>query len=528
MRVNNRVLKRTDSLRFKLSLIAAFFSTFILCFSGFTTYANQMRSYKAMCLENVRNVGYYLEKLIQDSAEEFLYYQKYYMEHFADVDVPYDFDDYNLAQRKMLMMLFNSKNEIFDSDAGINPDAFSDEEKKAYFIYTHEYWLLTFEHAREAFNLPYTYYIVPKEDEYKMVYMIDGERSYKGPDGKKAEQGEFLYLGDEYYNAPEEYPVQWNTWFTGEIQNDFQIWNNAWGYTYAYYIPLIINGQKLGLIGTEIKVENVNKAILHNTLKLTGFMAAALVFLFALLMAFINQRYIQKVVRLETLMRKFARNKDPKIVSEIREGITGNNEITLVCHQFADMILELEKYMNNLVETNKELQVTRHHADLMNELANKDSLTGIRNKTAYDNEVVHIEAELAAGRKEFGIVMIDLNYLKQINDTYGHALGNVSIKKLCEEICAVFVHSPVFRVGGDEFVVILENSAYENVVALIERLNENLDSLRDAEGLEQWERVSAAVGYALYDDKIDTGVASVFKRADKAMYERKHAMKAER
>ena len=485
-----------------------------------------MKSYKAMCLEDVRNVGYYLEKLIQTSVEEFSFYQNYYMEHFAEVDIPYDFTEYNSAKTTLLRMLCKSDNPLFFDGSEISFDSLTHEEREAYFIYLHEFWLLTFEEARAAFNLPYTYYLVPKEDEFKMVYMVDGERTHKGPDGSKADEGEFLYLGDEYLDPPEKYPVQWNTWFTGEVQDDFQVWDNQWGHTYACYVPLFINGKKLGLIGAEIQVENVNKAILHNTLWQVGAMAVGLFLFLLVLMLFVNYRYVQRVITLEAQMREYSIEKDPEIVSRIKENIRGHNEISLLCARFADMVLEIEDYIVNLLATRKELQITKHHANLMNELANKDALTGVRNKNAYDSEIIRLEEKLAHGKKEFGIVMIDLNYLKHINDTYGHDQGNIAIKKLCQLVCDVFVHSPVFRIGGDEFVVILENSAYKNINSLVLKLNESLEALKSLDNLDEWEKISAAVGFALYNEDTDEDVASVFKRADKAMYERKRAMKA--
>ena len=96
--------------------------------------------------------------------------------------------------------------------------------------------------------------------------------------------------------------------------------------------------------------------------------------------------------------------------------------------------------------------------------------------------------------------MVDLNFLKRINDTYGHEQGNIAIKKLCYIVCHVFEHSPVFRIGGDEFVIILENDDYKNIESLIKEFNDNAS--------------------------IDSSAANVFKRADKAMYNRKREMKA--
>ena len=158
--------------------------------------------------------------------------------------------------------------------------------------------------------------------------------------------------------------------------------------------------------------------------------------------------------------------------------------------------------------------------------ANIDALTKVRNKRAYDLEVQRVEQELRDGKTDVGIAMIDMNYLKRTNDVYGHEQGNASLQKLCQTICGVFKHSPVFRVGGDEFVVILENHDYENLDALKIKFEAELRKLNNPD--KPWESVSAAAGYALYDPAVDDGVESVFKRADEQMYERKKEMKAAR
>jgi len=120
--------------------------------------------------------------------------------------------------------------------------------------------------------------------------------------------------------------------------------------------------------------------------------------------------------------------------------------------------------------------------------------------------------------------MIDLNNLKKINDNFGHDKGDIAIQRLCGMICAVFKHSPVFRLGGDEFAVVLEGHDLENVDALMQRLQGDIDRNRADETLQPWERTSAAVGFARYGEG-DT-LEAVFKRADKAMYARKAEMKA--
>ena len=91
-------------------------------------------------------------------------------------------------------------------------------------------------------------------------------------------------------------------------------------------------------------------------------------------------------------------------------------------------------------------------------------------------------------------------------------------------VCEIFEHSPVFRVGGDEFVVVLKLRDYRNVDNLVGDFNAHLEKLQNDDTLNPWEQISAAIGYAKFDKTVD----DVFQKADKAMYDKKVAMKAER
>ena len=510
-------------LLFKFALIFTFFTLLAVVLGGLATYYSQMESYRRQCETNIRQIGEYLERLILQDSENFAIYQKYYMEHFAEVDIPYDFDNYRKAQAEY-EKLFAMRHPGRTFGVDIAFDAMDPEVQKAWFIYYHEYWLLTFEEARAAFHIPYTYYLVPKEDIFYMVYMIDGERT-----AKKDSNGKILYLGDEYLDPLEKYPVQWEAWFTGQKLDKSQVWDNEWGHTYAYYTPLIINGKKLGLIATEIEVKTVNEGILNNTLKQIAGVSTIVILCVLAMLWFINRHYISKIVRLGENLKTYAEEKDASIAGAIENDATGRDELSALSMQAAAMILELENYMKSLVETTKKLGEAQEQADAMNELANRDALTGIRNKNAYDKEVRRVEGEMKSdGDKKFGIAMVDLNFLKKINDTYGHEQGNIAIKKLCRMVCVIFAHSPVFRIGGDEFVVVLENNDYKNVDDLLAQFNGQLNDMANDAALEPWERISAAIGVAFYDPATDSSVATVFKRADKAMYLRKKEMKAAR
>ena len=209
---------------------------------------------------------------------------------------------------------------------------------------------------------------------------------------------------------------------------------------------------------------------------------------------------------------------------DIRTG----DELEILLHSMVQMESDIDNYIDNLTRTREQLSNARQHADDMQKQAYLDSLTGIRNRMAYDKEMERLEAEMHIGLKRFGIAMVDLNFLKYTNDTFGHECGNSAIIALSRMICEVFVHSPVFRIGGDEFAVVLRNRDFNRIGELEEEFNSRLEALREDGSLQNWERISAAFGYALYDPAVDTCADDVFKRADQNMYERKKAMKAVR
>ena len=151
----------------------------------------------------------------------------------------------------------------------------------------------------------------------------------------------------------------------------------------------------------------------------------------------------------------------------------------------------------------------------------KDQLTGVKNKRAYVDEEEHLNVQINAGIDfDFGVVVCDLNGLKQVNDTKGHQAGDAYIKEGCEIICDAFSRSPVFRIGGDEFVAIVQGKDYDRIESRIAKINKiNSKNKKN-------DKVTIAVGYSLFG-KNDKFVSDVFERADSAMYKNKKKMKEE-
>ena len=164
----------------------------------------------------------------------------------------------------------------------------------------------------------------------------------------------------------------------------------------------------------------------------------------------------------------------------------------------------------------------------MDEIAHKDSLTGVKNKTAYTEETARLDEKISAGTAKFCIVMVDVNYLKKINDTYGHERGNEYLINACRLVCSIFGEEHVYRIGGDEFVVVIEGEKVSLCKYFIEQFKAEMIRKNSNVLLEAWEKTSAAVGRAVYENGVDKSAEEVFKRADELMYANKSAMKAAR
>ncbi len=162
----------------------------------------------------------------------------------------------------------------------------------------------------------------------------------------------------------------------------------------------------------------------------------------------------------------------------------------------------------------------RKELEQARKMAYVDSLTGVRNKYAYFELEQQIDERISNKvAEQLAVIVFDLNNLKIVNDHFGHKAGDQYIKEGCRLICTTFKHSPVFRVGGDEFVAILEGEDYQNREELLRNFNEIIDynNCHDA--------VVVASGLEEYRPQTDYCYQLIFERADKKMYERKMQLK---
>ena len=187
----------------------------------------------------------------------------------------------------------------------------------------------------------------------------------------------------------------------------------------------------------------------------------------------------------------------------------GNDEVGTLTKTFKRMADHMKEHINDL-----------------NKRAYVDALTSVRNKGAFTNFIDDMQAKMETGEvsQEFAIGVFDCDDLKTVNDQYGHDKGDIYLKTASRLICRVFQHSPVFRIGGDEFAVILRNDDFRNRDVLMQSFEEA--SAESCSGKEnRWEQVHMAAGIAVYDPEQDHSVIDTMRRADGMMYMNKRKRK---
>ena len=187
----------------------------------------------------------------------------------------------------------------------------------------------------------------------------------------------------------------------------------------------------------------------------------------------------------------------------------GDDEVGRLTNTFKRLVDHIKE---NISDLNKRVYV--------------DALTSVKNKGAFADALDELQAQIDGNetKPHYAIGVFDCDNLKHINDQYGHEKGDVYLKTACQLICRVFDHSPVFRIGGDEFAVILQGTDYENRDELVYQFDKSSDEIC-ASALNPWEQVRVTNGIVVYDPQVDQFVIDTVRRADKTMYINKRVRK---
>lgn len=182
--------------------------------------------------------------------------------------------------------------------------------------------------------------------------------------------------------------------------------------------------------------------------------------------------------------------------------------------------LAMSMMLNNYRFMRRRQEQSERELGKAREAAYRDPLTGVKSKNAFVEHEMELDARIADGEEvEFSIIVCDVNGLKYVNDTQGHKAGDEYIRNACRTVCRHFKHSPVYRIGGDEFVVLPQGEDLQNM----ERIIEEFDT--EIEGYIGTSDAVVSAGCSDFRPGRDRRFHDVFERADSRMYQRKMQLK---
>ncbi len=351
-------------------------------------------------------------------------------------------------------------------------------------------------------------------------------------------------LYDMYLMDDDENPV-YQTGYLEEREEEFlgvepskevapTISHGDWGWLCSAFVPVYDNkGNLVCEVGCDVAMDEIMMQRRSNLAYM--FLGAILLTVLVLTLAIwlVNRSIVNPLNMITIRMKDFspAQDRDYEESGVIDLNIESRDEIEDIYQGIRSMQINIVDYLNDIHTIKKDKEKAERdiidrekQIGEISEEAYRDSLTSVGSKTAYMKKIDEMNARIGDPETEFAIVMVDVNNLKLINDNFGHTSGDIYLKGCCHIICEQYKHSPIFRIGGDEFVVMVIGEDYDLRHERLKELRAAYEESFSDRDREPWQRYSAASGMAEYASD-DNTVELVFKRADEAMYVEKQIFK---
>jgi len=173
----------------------------------------------------------------------------------------------------------------------------------------------------------------------------------------------------------------------------------------------------------------------------------------------------------------------------------------------------MSKKMNKIVQ---EAASIKKKAEQLEKESHTDKLTGLNNRSSYDAKISETIANLARYGVRSSLMICDIDHFKKINDTYGHKVGDLALKKLASLMRKKMrINDFIARYGGEEFAVILPHTPLQEAQTAAEALRHYIHhstfSYRN-------NKIPLTISIGISEFRRDDDPASVFERADSALY----------
>lgn len=347
--------------------------------------------------------------------------------------------------------------------------------------------------AQTDMYIPYIY--ITRLENGRQVFVVD-------PD--VISPGEY---GEEVVYTPSQ-PVAW----AGTATVDDEPYSDEWGTYYTAWSPVRDSeGHVVGLVGVDFESSRITDEL--NFSMVTIIVSTAVLLVLSIIF------FILYSVRVQHQSRQLSDEIDGlsynlKTVFDEIEGIE-QSESPEESEEVPDQ--DFLHYVHN-----KTLDMTRRlrdHTAYMERQANVDFMTRTGNTRAYSSEKAARQIEIDGGAADFAVAIFDVNWLKRVNDNLGHECGDILIKAAADAIKQTFKNHTVYRIGGDEFTVVVPGATEASMELQFKMLDLEVEKINQT--LEAPMTLAIAKGYSIYDKTTDKKYRDVFVRADKNMYANK-------
>ena len=280
---------------------------------------------------------------------------------------------------------------------------------------------------------------------------------------------------------------------------DQEPYSDQWGRFYSAYSPVFdSNGKVAGIVAVDFSADWFEDQILSH-IRTTAIISFLSIVVGTLIVLLISSNFRRRFRLLYSELNSLSEGIET-LANELSSGVemennrmlheddamdSSNDDITVI----GNKIRRLQDYMSAQIS-------------FVRSKAYTDGLTGLGNRTSYLDRVREIDEKIESGSADFLVAMFDINGLKDINDRQGHERGDEIIVEAADNLRNTFGDENVFRIGGDEFVVLLN-----------EPQSDTEETLR-----EFIPHIEISKGYARFDRESDKSYIDTFNRADSEMY----------
>jgi len=333
------------------------------------------------------------------------------------------------------------------------------------------------------------------------MFMIDDSNETLYDSAGRWEDREAEYIGSELWNI-----------------EPTIAYSEEWGWLCSDFAPVYdSNEEVVCIVGCDIEYEDIATAKFQYLLY--DILVVFIIAVFMIVIAFfaVSKLVVDPLNNITENVLLFKPTANIKDANVIELDIKRNDEIGAIYHAIRQMEMSIIDHLHSITQMQnniawKDNQITQLNTEML-----RDELTGVGNRLAYSRKLADLKSDYA-------IVMVDLNNLKEINDIHGHDVGDGYIKDCCHVVCDVFKHSAVYRIGGDEFTVVIDGDDYKDKEKKFRELIDAFNTIYEDKSKKPWERLSASCGIATYE--FGDSPEDVVDRADKKMYKYKAAFRA--